>query len=373
MLSWDKLSVSLAFLSIPLGWRSERHYRQMPQIERGQSLRTADPENLTDTSTPLNLPPLSIIVPARNEAPNLRRLLPSLCGLNYPGKVEIIVVDDNSSDETALVAKEHGVFVLSLTCLEDGWLGKPNACHRGAAVAGGEWYLFTDADTLHTADGAARVVRYAINNNLDGLSSHLQHVTHGWLDGSTLTTAYAALFAGLPQIDTSLNGQYILLRRDVYEQSGGFAAVRQETMEDLALGHHLHSLDYVVPMLRCENVAEVKMYRDNRHLWRGMVRISADSLPWSGAGSLLTALFITALMTPLFAARLVLLQRISIRWFCLTWASSVIGVWPWSKRFGSRRHALWAPVGALFVQLAAVWGLLNRLAGRGLKWKGRSV
>ena len=371
MLNWDKISLSLAFLALPLGWRAERRYQQMPPLELNNELGgngTIAPGTQIKT-----LPALSIIVPARNEESNLRQLLPSLSALDYPGQVEVIVVDDNSDDETALVARNHGALLLQLDELPQGWLGKPHACHQGATLANGDWFLFTDADTVHTPDGPAQAVGYVLENSLDGLTSHLQHVANGWLDSSALTTAYAALFAGLPAVNKTLNGQYVLIRRDVYEKSGGFAAVRQESMEDLAMGHQLSSCGFKAPMVRGEAVAKVTMYRSIGHLWRGMVRISSGSLPWSGAGSLITALFITALMTPLFALRLVLLRRVPPRWLYLTWGSAAVGVWPWSKRFGSSWLALFAPLGALFVQVAAVWGLLSRLVGHGIKWKGRTI
>ncbi len=367
MINWDKVTVSVAFLSPYLGWRSERRYRQMPELTTNQSSCAGQDGQHSE------LPSLSIIVPARNEAHNLPALLTSLCRLEYPGPVEVIVVDDNSADETGAIARQFGVRVLSLDGLQTGWLGKPNACHQGARVAQGEWLLFTDADTIHNPDGPAAAVKFTLEQDLDGLTCHLSHKSKGWLDGMTLAAAYASLFAGLPKKHRPLNGQYILLRRQAYEDSGGFAAVRQEALEDLALGHRLGSLDYRVPMMRGEELAEVAMYRSNAHLWRGMSRIGAGSLRWTGLGSLITALFVTALMTPVLAVGLIALGRLTPRWLWMSWAAAVAGLWPWSKRFGMRHRALLAPFGALFVQLAAVWGLLNRLVGRGLPWKGRPV
>ena len=373
MPSWPRLSIFIAFMALPLGWRAERRYQQMPRLKVKNRAYAGRKENEMQTPVQSDLPSISIIVPARNEEANLERLLPSLCSLNYPGKMEVIVVDDNSVDGTAQIAHNHGVRVLKLDDLPNGWLGKTNACHQGTAVAAGEWFLFTDADTKHMPDGLAAAVDYALNNQLDGLTCHLQHKTYGRLDSLTLTAAYAGLFAGLSQKHTSMNGQYILLRRDVYDHSGGFAAVRHEVMEDLAMGSHMHSLGYKVQVLRGEAVAEVAMYQSVGELWQGMTRISAGSLRWSGFGSLITALYITALMTPLVTIRLVLRRQLPRRWIWITWATAVAGSWSWSKRFGLGRQMLFIPFGALFVQAAAVWGLFSRVIGRGLYWKGRTV
>jgi chlorobactene glucosyltransferase len=353
-----KMMASVAFLSPPLGWRSERRFRQL--------------EHLPATSDP-SLPLLSIIVPARNEASNLQRLLPSLCQLEYPGRLEVIVVDDGSEDTTAHVACSFGVRVISLDDLPRGWLGKTHACHRGAVEAQGEWLLFTDADTIHMPDGPSRAVAYAEAHQLDGLTFHLGHMTNGYLDGITLLSAFAGLFAGLPADHVSMNGQYILLRHDVYRESGGFAAVREEPLEDMALGRYLFGLGYRIPMMRGDDVARVAMYQNHRDLWRGMSRLGAGSLRFNGAGSLATTLLITALMTPLLVLGLVSARRLPPRWFWAAWGSTLVGLWPWSERFGSRWKLLLAPFGALFVQLSAAWGLFSRMTGRGILWKGRMV
>lgn len=359
MLDPWKRTAAFSFLAPPLAIRAERRYR----ATRTLAVQCNDQP----------LPSLSIIIPARNEVQNLQRLLPSLQAAIYPGEREIIVVDDNSDDETAVIAQKNNVKVLSLGPLPAGWYGKPNACHQGAQIALGEWLLFTDADTIHQLNGPAKAVRYATENDLDGLSLWLDQKTHGLTDRLALTAAFAGLFAGLPQKHNHLNGQYILLRRDVYLASDGFAAVRQEALEDVALGHHLHKAGYEVPILHGENIAAVRMYETNPQMWHGMSRLSANSLRWSGLSSVLTVIFITALMSPLLTIVGVLGGRLRWPWVPVTWGAAVASIWPWSRRFGSGWLACLAPLGALFVQLAGVWGLISRIFGRGIPWKGRSV
>lgn len=366
MRNWPKLVAAVSFLSLPLGWLAERRYRQMPHL-------APSPKAQNENKPAATLPPVSIIVPARNEASNLPRLLPSLCTLQYPGRLERIVVDDNSTDETAVIAQNFGVQLVSLDGPPAGWLGKPYACHRGTAVAQGEWLLFTDADTEHTPNGLALAMQYALENQLDGLTFHLGHITNGWLDSATLLAAFAGLFVGLPRRHASLNGQYILLRRSVYERTGGFAAVRTEPLEDMALGRYLHDLGYRVPMLRGDNVARVAMYQSQGQLWRGMSRLGAGALRFAGVGSLLTGLLVTALMTPLLTVGLISIRRLPLHWAGWSWGTAVLGVWPWAARFGPVWRAFFVPLGALIVQLSALWGLLNRVAGHGIPWKGRLV
>ena len=352
-------NAALAFASLPLSIWAEHTYQTMPRL---------------DASAPAGpLPSLSIIIPARNEANNLSRLLTSLRQLRYPGPLEIIVVDDGSSDRTGQIAAAHGAQVVRIEHLPDGWKGKPHACHQGAQKATGEWLLFTDADTWHQPDSAARAVDYAAQRQLDGLSLFLKQESKAWIDRLALTAAYAGLFAGTRPQDSLLNGQYVLLQRDVYWESGGFEAVRAEALEDVALGNRLRRQGYRVPILVGEDAAAVRMYDNTRQLWNGMNRLSADSLRWGGLRAVWTALFVTALMTPFVALLSVVTGKLDRRWLPATWAAATIPMIPWASRFGSMLWAAAIPIGALFVQAAALWGILNRLAGRGIRWKGRRV
>jgi chlorobactene glucosyltransferase len=352
-------AAAFTILALPLGIRAERAYRALPTIEPGYQAEL--------------LPRLSIIVPARNEAENLGGLLPSLAALTYPGEYEILVVDDDSTDDTAAVAAGWGARVVRVENLPAGWLGKPHACHQGALVARGEWLLFTDAETIHAPDGPARAVSCAIERSLDGLSLFLDQACRNLAERLTLSTAYAGLFAGLPREAAILNGQCVLLRRDVYRESGGFSAVRGEMLEDVALGHYLRSRGYRVPIMHGDDVARVRMYRSTGQMWQGLTRLGSGSLRWAGPGALLTAAYVTAVMSPFLALAGVISGRLDRRWLPITWAAATSSMVPWARRFGFAGDAVLSPAGALLVQIAALWGLGGRLLGRGVRWKGRRV
>ena len=152
-----RIIASIAFFGPPLAWNAARQYRAIPPLPVDDDLEET-------------LPSLSVIIPARNEAKNLQRLLPSLLAVPYPGMYEVIVVDDGSTDTTAEVASNYQVRLIQLTDLPADWLGKPHACHQAVQAAKGEWVLFTDADTIHASNGPIQAMCYAIKHNLDGLS-----------------------------------------------------------------------------------------------------------------------------------------------------------------------------------------------------------
>ena len=100
-----------------------------------------------------------MVVPARDEGATIARAVGSLLEQDYP-EIEVIVVDDRSSDATGevlrdLAEKDRRLLVLHVDELPAGWLGKNHALWLGAARASGEWLLFTDADVvpLTTSDG----------------------------------------------------------------------------------------------------------------------------------------------------------------------------------------------------------------------------
>lgn len=360
-------SALLGFLALPLGWRAEQNYRAMPELR----WRMDDGRRRTEDEA--HLPSLSVVVPARNEAKNLMRLLPTLNELVYTGPLEIIVVDDHSDDGTGAVAESFGARVIRLEEPLPGWHGKPYACHTGALAAKGEWLLFTDADTMHQPDGARRAISFAQDHALDGVTLFLKQQPASILDGAVLMTAFAGLFAGVSDPKGLMNGQYILLRRNVYLESGGFEAVRDQPLEDLALGERLRRMGYMVMALRGERAAAVQMYASPLQMWNGMTRLGAGSLKYAGGRAILTVTYTTALMSPLLVLFGVLRGGLRFAWLPVTWLAVTASVLPFARRSGSGWLAPLAPFSALFVLLAAWWGLVSRLIGRGIHWRGREV
>ena len=110
-------------------------------------------EQLPEPSQNGELPTLSIIIPARDEAANIGECIQCIMQLDYPeGSIEFIIVDDNSSDATASIVNDYATLdqrirLISADTLPKGWMGKSHACWQGVQAASGEWLLFVDADT----------------------------------------------------------------------------------------------------------------------------------------------------------------------------------------------------------------------------------
>ncbi|HEU4585137.1 MAG TPA: glycosyltransferase family 2 protein, partial [Gemmatimonadaceae bacterium] len=151
------LIAALPWLALPfvLVWRM-----------RG-SPRLSDEIALRESESPL----VSVVIPARDEARNIALCMQSVLRSHYP-HVEVVVVDDRSSDGTGIIAREVSrndkrARVIEAPPLPDGWLGKQWACSQGAEVARGELLCFTDADTIHGSELLTRSVAMLRNHGLD--------------------------------------------------------------------------------------------------------------------------------------------------------------------------------------------------------------
>ena len=186
-----------------------------------------------------NATSLSVVIPARNEEDNLPRLLRSIAA-SVAQPTEILVVDDASTDKTALIARGLGATVITSAQLPDGWTGKAWACHQGAQHAVGNHLLFLDADTFFVEGGLDRlVVRWLRERDprlvLSLLPYHAMNDSYEQLSlfFNVLMAAGAGGFGLLSE--PRLFGQSLLIDKETYSAIGGHAAVRGLVLENLNL------------------------------------------------------------------------------------------------------------------------------------------
>ena len=231
-----------------------------------------------------SLPFVSVVIPARDEAHNIERVLTSLTASDYPG-FELIVVDDRSSDGTGQLARRvrprHAdrVEVVDGEPLPEGWLGKPWACFQGAAHAAGELLLFTDADTEHGPDLLLRSVSALLRDRADALTVGGRQLMLSFWERLILPQVFALLILRFSDLrdplpshrwrDAVANGQYVLLRREVYEALGGHAAVRHEVVEDMRLAQLLVRGGWRLATRVAEDALTTRMYRSLAEIVRG--------------------------------------------------------------------------------------------------------
>lgn len=224
---------------------------------------------------PADPPRVSVIVPARNEARNIERLVRSVLASTWP-HLELIVVDDHSSDGTGALARTAGHGDARLTVIEppplpDGWFGKQWACWCGAQQAGGDWLLFADADTWHAPTLVARMVQGAEASRADLLSVAGTQELESFWERVVMPLPFfflALRFGGLDASEHAThargviaNGQCLLMRRDTYRTLGGHEAVRETVAEDLRLAQHVRAHGGRVVIRDGRDAQRTRMYR----------------------------------------------------------------------------------------------------------------
>lgn len=201
------------------------------------------------------LPSLSVIVPACNEADTIVAALGSLLRVDYPS-LEIVLINDRSTDATgdlmeSLSRDDPRVRVVHLSELPEGWLGKVHAMHRGAALANGEWLLFTDADVHFGPDSLARCVSLAERAEVDHLCVGPRiHCRTFWekvfisFFGTAFCFRYRPDLVGTPGPYHVGVGAFNMVRREVYRQLGGHSTLALQVIDDMELGKLVKSRGY---------------------------------------------------------------------------------------------------------------------------------
>jgi glycosyltransferase involved in cell wall biosynthesis len=202
-----------------------------------------------DQPEPEQLIELSVIIPARNEEQNLAACLESLVAqsediFQLGRDWELIVVDDQSTDRTAEIARSFsGVTVLEAAKLEKGWTGKNNAIWTAARKARGRWLLFTDADTIHEPGDLHRAIHEAKRHKAGVLSYSPRQLVTGFAQRALMPLVFSELALAYPPSKVSdpnervaaANGQFFLVEREAYRRMGGHPSVADRVLEDVEL------------------------------------------------------------------------------------------------------------------------------------------
>ena len=357
-------------------------------------LRARDSRELADEpdTAPPDAPLVSVIIPARDEARNIGRCVRSALSATYPA-LEVIVVDDHSTDGTGRLARDAAgddrrLRVIEPPPLPEGWFGKQWACASGAAVAKGEILCFADADTEHAPDLVTRSVNAMRTRRADLFSiAGRQELGGFWerLIQPQIFTMLLARYGGTETVtrsrhvhDKIANGQCIFVRRRAYDAVGGHAAVRDKVAEDLMLAQRMFAGGHHVALALGVEQLSTRMYTSLRELIAGWSKNiyagGVDAMPFGRLGRMLFPValvlpFILSLAPPVTLLLGWMLPPAAVIW-AATATLALLAFWGmvyW--RIGE--GAAWAflyPVGAALMLWIAIRAIVR---GRRVEWKGR--
>jgi chlorobactene glucosyltransferase len=244
-----------------------------PRLKNGLKVLSTTSSDLTQ-----DLPTVSILIPARNEAHQIEKCVTSLLKSHYP-KFEIIVADDQSTDATPAIlhdlANRYGPRLKTFSLSEPpsvGWTGKARTCHELAHRASGEMLIFCDADVEVTPDAVGATVGWLWHKGMDAVTALPSQV-----GGTPLVRAVVSVITQFlilvtlplwlvprtrsPSLATG-NGQWFAWRRSLYDRIGGHAAVKSSRIEDVALARRAKAFGGKLVSVLSPNFIRVHMYAD---------------------------------------------------------------------------------------------------------------
>jgi chlorobactene glucosyltransferase len=342
-------------------------------------------------------PLISVCVPARNEERNIGRCVEALLAQDYPN-FEVIVLDDRSTDSTPEVLRRYAIQndrlkVLHGADLPAGWAGKPHALHQTAKVASGEWLCFIDADTFLAPQALSATYAKAVETRADMLTLMTFQILGSFWEKTVMPLVMTALSVGFsprkvndPSTrDAIANGQFIFIKRTVYDAIGGHERVREQIVEDKAISEQVKWNGYRLVVADGMQVASTRMYTSLPEMWEGWTKNIYLGL--SDHPSLLLLGAFGATLAVLAALALPAWPLLGLTWLLQGggWQAAAVMaestlLWAYLLRVRagvaqkmkiSGWWALSTPLGAgvfAAMMLTSAWKVLS---GQGVTWKGR--
>jgi chlorobactene glucosyltransferase len=351
-----------------------------------KSLKTPD----VNSKVPQPAPLISVLIPARDEKDNIRTCLESLQKQDYPN-FEILVLDDNSTDDTAdivteLASRDSRIRLLRGQPLPEDWAGKPFACYQLAQEAKGLWLLFVDADTIHEPHMLRSVLSLALEQKTSLLSGFPRQLAGSLPQKIVIPVMYFIMLGWLPlwwlhrarkPKPSMAIGQFFLFPRDEYWRIGGHKAVQARIVEDIWMGIEVsrHGGRHVAVDL--SPVVSCNMYRDIGSMWHGLgksIYSIVAMAPIGLAGLVLAAYFFyIAPFFWLWKGFFVMPESFLWRGIVITQIAVMLFMrWLVDNRFREPSISIWFhPFGMLFYLLNVLYSGGRWLVGAGVTWKER--
>ncbi|MFF1280521.1 glycosyltransferase [Streptomyces sp. NPDC058299] len=339
-------------------------------------------------------PPVCVVVPARDEAEVLPAALPSLLAQDYPGRAEVFLVDDGSTDGTGDLARElsrrHGGLPLTVGSPGEppaGWTGKLWAVRYGIGLARARepaYLLLTDADIAHAPDSLRELVAAARTGGFDVVSQMARlRVESTW--ERLVVPAFVYFFAQLYPFrwigregsrTTAAAGGCVLLRAGMAEEARVPDSIRQAVIDDVALARAVKRAGGRVWLGLADRVDSVRPYPRLRDLWRMVARSAYAQLRHH-------PLLLLGTVAGLVLVYLVPPAAVVTGMAGGSTATAATGGLAWAVMAGTYvpmlryyRQPLWLapllPFTALLYLLMTVDSAVRHYRGRGAAWKGRT-
>lgn len=329
---------------------------------------------------------VSVLIPARNEERGIELAVRSVFESGTHVQ-EVIVYDDGSTDKTpqilASLADEFPRLRIEKGIgLPDGWVGKPHACHQLARLASGEVLLFLDADVEVLPGGLDHILGLMADKKADLVTAVPRQVTGSFFERLVLPLLHLTYTSWLPMPLVWLskdprflaaNGQVLAVQREVYDAVGGFEAVRNEVVDDMAFCRLIKKAGRRVVFADGHDMAKCRMYTDANGVWEGFSKNLYEGIGASIVGLVgMLGLYTLTFVAPYLALLL------SFWWPSLLWPATVaVGLNIMVRILLAIRHrhalegVLLHPLSVIVLMAIAINSWLWNWKGA-IRWSGRT-
>ncbi len=318
---------------------------------------------------------ISILIPMRNEARNVRDCISSVIAQKGLTDFEIIVLDDHSTDDTSVFLSEFKeIKTIPGQSLPQGWLGKNWACHQLSQAASGEILVFLDADVRLCENAIASAI--TAMGNWDFISPYPRQLSIGFIESTFQPLLHWSWFASVPLIISQrfrvksmvvANGQFLVINKMAYLTAGGHAEIRVEVLDDLELAKLLVMKGFRGNVAEGSDVADCLMYQTPTELFSGYQK----SL-WRAFGGLAGSIFVALLLLSTGLLSLILAlagSGIAALSFILVLSSRALSS---IRAKNSITKVLWHPVAILIFVGILTYSWIGKYRGT-LKWRDRVI
>lgn len=346
----------------------------------------------TETLLRDQLPTVSVLIPARNEAKNIGACLRSVLAQDLP-RFEVIVLDDTSTDNTAQIVRDFSltddrVKLLSGRSIAPHWFGKPYAQYQAAQVSRGQYLLFLDADVILDRKVLTMMAAAARKRGAGIVSMFPYQIKEGFWEELLAPFKYFHLFLFFPTyamdwpwepLAAFANGQCMMIERNIYKKIGGHSTASESIREGVNISRTLKKRGGRIRLLSGAKIARAKVHGPPPALWEGLTRYLYSMAKRSILASLLLAFFYFFLFV-LPAAKILYLP------FSADFVSSqlifpaievFLGIIMFLTAVGSFgltfSQALMLPIGALMWIGMFGRAIIVAMGKEGIVWKDRTI
>jgi chlorobactene glucosyltransferase len=337
----------------------------------------------------LEYPFVSVCVPARDEERDIEVCLTSLLNQDYP-QFEVIVVDDNSTDNTpdiikSLQKRHANLVTIQGAALPADWYGKPFALHQAGQKARGELLLFTDADPVFRPYALTTAVHLMQKHQLDMLSL-LPGTEFCSFWERTVQPVIFAFIAALtrfrkvndPESKAAMGvGAFILLRREIYNRVGGHETLKQTILEDIGMARLVKRAGAKIMIADAQKIYSIRMYHSFREIWIGWRKNVFLAMKKSIFKTFYYILCVLGfVVTPWLMVGIHLWLGSALGWQAMAWAGLglvLITTWTLCHELNlEKRYALLFPLGALVMAAIMINSMIQVLFRGQAEWRGRT-